>query len=854
MNATRRADPAVGILRLLAALLTAATVTFGGIAVALASVTAADGQQLIPAPLPKQKLILENLHTDAVSVYLDEGKLNLQSRADFDVDGDGHTELGYRLMTRETLFYLAASAQREVPDAQAFSFLGEPGDPIWMAPQTQDATLIWPGFSTEDPNLRGKVSDNRVKLRMLDATGPGNVELFLQNGATPQRVFSSREKMPDWSLDVPQHVHMNWVFTAPGTYHLTFEAEATVNGEKQTSGNVYTFVVGDMDAHRQDTRTSIEVLSGPDVAAPVFRASVEPAAGTDRVEGVGIEGAVQFVDRGNGSVLGHTPVADGGAEFTAEYLAPGPHDIVAEFVPTWANDFQYSSSESVSVTIPGEQEPAPTKDDDVAPGADDLAALEARTGVKVTTLRNPAAPLDDVVLSLTATEYFGRWVSVWFVGDTNYWIGWRQVDFAGRLSVQIGEDVALGKYRVALKDSVGKVLGWDNLAVAKPHAPGPDPNPDPGPGPNPTPDPSPNPNPSQNPGPNPSAHPTPNPNPSSHPTPNPQPTGGTTPQVSCQPDVILDHGHIDTFFVSEAGGTAVMQLNEDVTGSHVKRAPETVLLKVKESANQPVASGLPGAPQGYLLPLTQDQSLIWPGWDTNNTKSGGYSNVGINVTNVDGPGTVYIYSQGSFGDLKPVLDGGRTSLPGVIRQASPAHTHAQWVFSEKGIYKLTAYAVLTNPSTGASISTSSHTYVFQVGDVPLGNVFCSVAPTEADRAAAQQVNAAVAQRAQIQLANDRLNAGQGSGQNAATGVVPLSADQAAAEAAAAAKNSGAFTSGQNGTGMGLTKEAMEQALAAMPLSVWLVVVAGIIVILVVSVYTAYKLGRNKQMVSGSRNT
>ena len=851
MNTARRADPTIVIWRVVVVFLTAVTLILGGLVAGLTSASAEPsvGQQLTPAPLPREKRILENVHTDAVSVYLDDGKLNLQTKADIDVNGDGVTDLSTRLATHETLFHVDAAAQTQVPDMAAFSFLGQPGDPIWMAPQTQDATLIWPGFSTEDPNLRGKTGDNPVKIRMLDVTGPGNVELFLQNGTTPQRVFSSQEKMPDWSLDVPQHVHMNWVFTVPGTYHLTFEAEATVDGNKQSASNVYTFVVGDMDVHRQDTRTAIKVVSEPDAQTPLFHASVTPEASEEQVEG-----AVQFVDRGNGSVLGHTPLVDGGAEFSAEYLAPGPHDIVAEFVPTWANDFQYSSSEPISVTIPGEQEPAPTEDDAVAPTPAELDSLTARDGVKVTTLRNPAAPLDDVILSLTSTEYFGRWVSVWFVSDTNYWIGWRQVDFAGRLSVQIGEDIALGRYRVAMKNTDGKVLGWDNLEVAQPQVPGPDPNPDPGPGPGQNP--SPDPNPSQSPGPdphprpNPSANPTPNPGPSFHSNPGGQPTNGATSPGNCQPGIVLDYGHIDTFFVSEAGGTAVMQLNEDVTGSHVKRAPETVLLKVKESANQPVASGLPGAPQGYLLPLTQDQSLIWPGWDTNNTKSGGYSNVGINVTNVDGPGTVYIYSQGSFGDLNPVLDGGRTSLPGVIRQASPAHTHAQWVFSEKGIYTLTAHAVLTNPSTGASISTSSHTYVFQVGDVPLGNVFCSVAPTEADQAAAQQVNSAVAQRTQVQLANDQAHAGQ----NTQTGVMPLSADQAAAKAATTAKNGVVPHAGQKGTGKALTRAAVEQALAALPLSVWLVVAGGIVVVLAVSVYTAYKLGRNKRVVPGSSST
>lgn len=76
-------------------------------------------------------------------------------------------------------------------------------------------------------------------------------------------------------------------------------------------------------------------------------------------------------------------------------------------------------------------------------------------------------------------------------------------------------------------------------------------------------------------------------------------------------------------------------------------------------------------------------------------------------------------------------------------EPAPAHTHAAWVFSQKGIYQLTAHAVATNPSTGRSLTTAPHTYVFQVGDVPLGNVFCEVRVNPDAAAAGAAVGAAV---------------------------------------------------------------------------------------------------------------
>lgn len=51
------------------------------------------------------------------------------------------------------------------------------------------------------------------------------------------------------------------------------------------------------------------------------------------------------------------------------------------------------------------------------------------------------------------------------------------------------------------------------------------------------------------------------------------------------------------------------------------------------------------------------------------------------------------------------------------------------------------HAVATDPKTKRSLRTASHTYVFQVGDVPLGRAFCGL--SSADAGTAAEVNAAV---------------------------------------------------------------------------------------------------------------
>jgi surface-anchored protein/LPXTG-motif cell wall-anchored protein len=179
----------------------------------------------------------------------------------------------------------------------------------------------------------------------------------------------------------------------------------------------------------------------------------------------------------------------------------------------------------------------------------------------------------------------------------------------------------------------------------------------------------------------------------------------------------LDTGHIDAFNVTAQNGELLLQLKEDTSGVPVVHEAADVTLKVKEDAFYPaIPDAYPGAPSGYVLPLTQDPNLIWPGWDTNGTRSSGFTDVSIDLSSVDGPGTVFLYTLNSFGGPTPILTEGDYELPGTLRERAPAHTHAQWTFSEAGAYKITAKATATNPATGESITSAEQSYNFQVGD------------------------------------------------------------------------------------------------------------------------------------------
>ncbi|MBW3085280.1 hypothetical protein KEM60_01477 [Austwickia sp. TVS 96-490-7B] len=177
--------------------------------------------------------------------------------------------------------------------------------------------------------------------------------------------------------------------------------------------------------------------------------------------------------------------------------------------------------------------------------------------------------------------------------------------------------------------------------------------------------------------------------------------------------LVLDAGHADVFDVAAQAGKPILRLREDVTGQHVVHRPESVLLTVKQKAWSDIPAGYPGAPAGYLLPLSQDADLLWPGWNTLETRAAGFGPVDIVVTGVSGPGNVHVFSQAFDGSAESLLTGGGFTLPGTIRVEEPAHVHANWVFSAAGTYTMTVKAVTTH--RGARLETAASTYTWQVG-------------------------------------------------------------------------------------------------------------------------------------------
>uniref|UniRef100_UPI000691481C choice-of-anchor M domain-containing protein n=1 Tax=Actinoalloteichus spitiensis TaxID=252394 RepID=UPI000691481C len=195
-----------------------------------------------PAPPPSDDLVvLDEGHVDVAARVLDE-ELRMAVK-----DGTTPGVVEWRQL-EDVLFHANTDAETAVPDAPAYDFLGEAGDPVWILPQTQLEGVLWPGWNTEEilpDQLAGA-----VHWQLTAAEGPGAFVLYQDGTFGPNTpVFDSRDALP-LGFDVPlgQHAHANWAFTAEGVYCLSFEMSATTPAGAATSdGGTLAVAVGAVD-------------------------------------------------------------------------------------------------------------------------------------------------------------------------------------------------------------------------------------------------------------------------------------------------------------------------------------------------------------------------------------------------------------------------------------------------------------------------------------------------------------------------------------------------------------------------------------------------------------------------------
>ncbi|MGE3312325.1 MAG: choice-of-anchor M domain-containing protein [Limisphaerales bacterium] len=140
------------------------------------------------------------------------------------------------------LLHVAPLASRKVPDAPAFAFLGPPGAPTWILPESENPKLLFLGLAAEEIG-QGILTANQLQLALKSVDGPGHLALYTVDGfGTPQVHWNSGDGLSDldtFTLQTGGHQHVNWAFTAPGSYRVGLQASGTlVSGNRAITSEV----------------------------------------------------------------------------------------------------------------------------------------------------------------------------------------------------------------------------------------------------------------------------------------------------------------------------------------------------------------------------------------------------------------------------------------------------------------------------------------------------------------------------------------------------------------------------------------------------------------------------------------
>jgi surface-anchored protein len=145
------------------------------------------------------------------------------------------------------------------PSSSAFDFLGVPvGGHIWVLPQNEDPDLLFLGIASEETNpalfSAWSPGDPRLpagnfkwlRWNLVSASTPlgGHFSMFsVGSFGDPLLWMSTFDNPNDNSFFqlVGSHSHVNWAFTAAGTYELTFQVTAMLADGSMTTSDEGTF-------------------------------------------------------------------------------------------------------------------------------------------------------------------------------------------------------------------------------------------------------------------------------------------------------------------------------------------------------------------------------------------------------------------------------------------------------------------------------------------------------------------------------------------------------------------------------------------------------------------------------------
>ena len=215
----------------------------------------------------------------------------------------GHVDLGPRLIDglwraglrhdaetgavwrdpNQTVLRVNDAAIMTAPGSADYPFLADvAGKPVYVVPQTQNPSVVWLGWNTQDPAVTATI-DRGLTMRVGPVSGPGRAWLFLQSGTfgKPLLLADSGAAPGDVWIDSGTHVHANWAFSAPGTYTATVTFLGTTTaGEAVAASTTLRFAVGDAASASEALAMAAPAASGSGSGVPAAGASQGSGAST----------------------------------------------------------------------------------------------------------------------------------------------------------------------------------------------------------------------------------------------------------------------------------------------------------------------------------------------------------------------------------------------------------------------------------------------------------------------------------------------------------------------------------------------------------------------------------------------
>jgi surface-anchored protein len=166
---------------------------------------------------------------------------------------------------------------------------------------------------------------------------------------------------------------------------------------------------------------------------------------------------------------------------------------------------------------------------------------------------------------------------------------------------------------------------------------------------------------------------------------------GTPAQASGARDVVLNQGHVDVIGVAFEDGVLDLHVHDEE--NDVEYAPEEVTIQGLPAAETTIPAdpafgflGDAGDPV-WILPQLENPALIFAGLATEEVEPGALVNDEVRVSvAVFGPGEVALYIEDELGLPAEILFDTDDSAANRFTLAAGNHLHANWAFSEPGIY------------------------------------------------------------------------------------------------------------------------------------------------------------------------